>query len=52
MDKCHTLGILIILFFMAVTFIETGMQHIYTVMYWLKNTSLQISFDNIPFQQL
>lgn len=39
MDKCHTLGILILLFFfffMAVNFIETGMQHIYTVIYWLK----------------
>lgn len=39
-------------FFMAVNFIETGMQHIYTEMYWLKNVSLQISFGNNPFQQL
>jgi len=52
MDKRHTLGILIISFFMAVNFIETGMQRIYTVIYWLRNISLQMSFDNIAFQQL
>lgn len=33
-------------FFMAVNFIETGIQHIYTVIYWLKNLSLQIGFAN------